>query len=94
MRGLQEHINAVEMAKKQQLETEEAARLEQDRLREEEQHLQAEERTRREARQSKEAKCQSKALNKNLFSGFRQQFKAMKASLNCRKSSTAAVLEM
>ena len=98
MSGLLEHFHAIQLEEERMLAAEDAAALEQARRREDEKRLQEEEASRLEAEKETDAKRHGEASTRikkmNLVGGFGRKFKAFKASLNCRKNTEAAVLEI
>mmetsp|Transcript_61234 Transcript_61234/g.149902 ORF Transcript_61234/g.149902 Transcript_61234/m.149902 type:complete len:243 (-) Transcript_61234:492-1220(-) len=94
MSGLLAHFHTIQLEEEAKLAVEEAAVLEQARRREDEQRLQEEEAARLEAEKASNAARQAKDSSSKKKSSFGQKLKAFKASLNCRKNTGAAVLEI
>ena len=95
MSGLLEHFHTIQLEEEAKLAVKEAAELEQARRREDEERLQEEEAARLEAEEATNAARQAKkASSSKKKSSFGQKLKAFTASLNCRKNTGAAVLEM
>ena len=94
MSGLLAHFHTIQLEEEAKMAVEEAAVLEQARRREDEQRLQEEETARLETEEAANAARQAQASSSKKKLSFGQKLKAFKASLNCRKNTGAAVLEI